>query len=109
PSPRMSPQPARTALVTLTLPDALPISVQPGRVDLPAHPGGLQPAPDHDLGLAADQRRRVAAGLQQARVDALGRGGDPVRLVEVEDRKSTRLNSSHVKLAYAVFCLKKTT
>src|SRR5690606_30418952 len=26
---------------------------------------------------------------------------------EVEDRKSTRLNSSHVKISYAVFCLKK--
>src|SRR5690606_40490452 len=29
--------------------------------------------------------------------------GDP------EDRKSTRLNSSHVKISYAVFCLKKKT
>src|SRR5690606_40597389 len=28
---------------------------------------------------------------------------------EVEDRKSTRLNSSHVKSSYAVFCLKKKT
>src|SRR5436309_7825586 len=29
-------------------------------------------------------------------------------LVDVElDRKSTRLNSSHVKISYAVFCLKK--
>src|SRR5690606_40056942 len=27
--------------------------------------------------------------------------------VLVEDRKSTRLNSSHVKISYAVFCLKK--
>src|SRR5690606_6548311 len=27
--------------------------------------------------------------------------------VELEDRKSTRLNSSHVKISYAVFCLKK--
>src|SRR5690606_41898464 len=27
----------------------------------------------------------------------------------VEDRKSTRLNSSHVKISYAVFCLKKKT
>src|SRR6266496_539367 len=27
--------------------------------------------------------------------------------VEVEDRKSTRLNSSHVEISYAVFCLKK--
>src|SRR5436309_12360216 len=25
----------------------------------------------------------------------------------LEDRKSTRLNSSHVKISYAVFCLKK--
>ena len=28
-------------------------------------------------------------------------------LVEGEDRKSTRLNSSHVSISYAVFCLKK--
>src|SRR5207302_4721779 len=28
-------------------------------------------------------------------------------LVGLEDRKSTRLNSSHVKISYAVFCLKK--
>src|SRR5690606_39842128 len=26
----------------------------------------------------------------------------------LQDRKSTRLNSSHVKISYAVFCLKKT-
>src|SRR5690606_39318749 len=26
--------------------------------------------------------------------------------LEIEDRKSTRLNSSHVKISYAVFCLK---
>src|SRR5436305_7185004 len=29
------------------------------------------------------------------------------RDVAVEDRKSTRLNSSHVRISYAVFCLKK--
>src|SRR5690606_39997912 len=29
------------------------------------------------------------------------------QLVETADRKSTRLNSSHVKNSYAVFCLKK--
>src|SRR5215475_8104113 len=28
-------------------------------------------------------------------------------LAALEDRKSTRLNSSHVKISYAVFCLKK--
>src|SRR5436309_11176462 len=30
-----------------------------------------------------------------------------VPLVGYQDRKSTRLNSSHVKISYAVFCLKK--
>src|SRR3989442_6137325 len=29
------------------------------------------------------------------------------RRVNGEDRKSTRLNSSHVRISYAVFCLKK--
>src|SRR2546430_8090728 len=29
--------------------------------------------------------------------------------VELEDRKSTRLNSSHSQISYAVFCLKKKT
>src|SRR5690606_41699221 len=33
--------------------------------------------------------------------DIVGRG------ITGEDRKSTRLNSSHVKISYAVFCLKK--
>src|SRR5690606_39718513 len=32
---------------------------------------------------------------------------DVAGLVPVSDRKSTRLNSSHVKISYAVFCLKK--
>src|SRR2546430_8177660 len=30
-----------------------------------------------------------------------------VRVVEEQDRKSTRLNSSHSQISYAVFCLKK--
>src|SRR5690606_39636851 len=34
------------------------------------------------------------------------RGGDD-EVAESGDRKSTRLNSSHVKISYAVFCLKK--
>src|SRR5690606_7696227 len=33
--------------------------------------------------------------------------GDSFRIIYVQDRKSTRLNSSHVKISYAVFCLKK--
>src|SRR5690606_41988920 len=31
---------------------------------------------------------------------------DDKRNFKIEDRKSTRLNSSHVKISYAVFCLK---
>src|SRR5690554_7489431 len=34
-------------------------------------------------------------------------GVDPGSLVRAADRKSTRLNSSHVRISYAVFCLKK--
>src|SRR5690625_3062830 len=30
-----------------------------------------------------------------------------VKMIYIEDRKSTRLNSSHVAISYAVFCLKK--
>src|SRR2546426_4402019 len=37
-----------------------------------------------------------------------GYAGPPGRAAsEVEDRKSTRLNSSHLVISYAVFCLKK--
>src|SRR5436305_3649041 len=36
------------------------------------------------------------------------RTGDQLRTVQ-KDRKSTRLNSSHVRISYAVFCLKKKT
>src|SRR5690606_12678127 len=46
----------------------------------------------------------VGLGLGRAlEVVALGVPGDRL------DRKSTRLNSSHVKSSYAVFCLKKKT
>src|SRR5690625_5632339 len=36
-------------------------------------------------------------------------GTNPLRILDskVRDRKSTRLNSSHVAISYAVFCLKK--
>src|SRR2546427_9436610 len=55
-----------------------------------------------------------SGGLQELVVFVLERG-DPLRhflrefayLVVVQDRKSTRLNSSHSQISYAVFCLKK--
>src|SRR6202521_512256 len=37
---------------------------------------------------------------------AAGRG---LRVIGKADRKSTRLNSSHLRISYAVFCLKKNT
>src|SRR5215475_947921 len=40
-------------------------------------------------------------------VRAHGRAGRSEGVNSSEDRKSTRLNSSHVKISYAVFCLKK--
>src|SRR5436309_7659192 len=36
----------------------------------------------------------------------VGEGVRPTAIAD-QDRKSTRLNSSHVKISYAVFCLKK--
>src|SRR6266496_6201714 len=43
-------------------------------------------------------RERLDVEVQDLVLDRLGRHGD---------RKSTRLNSSHVEISYAVFCLKK--
>src|SRR2546427_9093956 len=51
--------------------------------------------------VARRDRRQV---LQGERVLDPVPGGAPVAL---EDRKSTRLNSSHSQISYAVFCLKK--
>src|SRR2546430_11381327 len=46
---------------------------------------------------------RVLLGELPARAQKLGAGP----LAMVADRKSTRLNSSHSQISYAVFCLKK--
>src|SRR2546430_7559675 len=58
--------------------------------------------------LGSDQGRgHEVAG---ARRDPLGRGrlvDDEVQKPDPADRKSTRLNSSHSQISYAVFCLKK--
>src|SRR3712207_7228906 len=37
----------------------------------------------------------------------VGRGGSRTDRHQCSDRKSTRLNSSHANISYAVFCLKK--
>src|SRR3712207_8056302 len=47
-------------------------------------------------------------GLVVAVVEAeAGRRREPREVVAQGDRKSTRLNSSHANISYAVFCLKK--
>src|SRR5436190_18423329 len=52
---------------------------------------------------AADVYQRVCATTPTS----LGAGGDMAMDANEEDRKSTRLNSSHTVISYAVFCLKK--
>src|SRR5438309_7919416 len=52
--------------------------------------------------LAGDGRERACPALRRLAGDDQGR-----RAAQGPDRKSTRLNSSHSSISYAVFCLKK--
>src|SRR5256885_8014542 len=47
------------------------------------------------------------AGPERVVMDALREEGEDGEPGKAEDRKSTRLNSSHLVISYAVFCLKK--
>src|SRR5688572_31685607 len=86
----------RPRLYTLSLHDALPISRR--RLGVAARGEDERHGPVvAELGLGARQASRLAGG--EAEVDEVG----------AEDRKSTRLNSSHSQISYAVFCLKKKT
>src|SRR3712207_7183972 len=62
----------------------------------------LTPAP-HGLGLSQRSVTVSTVGL----VPAIRRLTEEGRNVTLADRKSTRLNSSHANISYAVFCLKK--
>src|SRR3712207_8869647 len=48
----------------------------------------------------------VVRAVPSARLEIYGRGEEQAEL-QRQDRKSTRLNSSHANISYAVFCLKK--
>src|SRR5690625_5424825 len=53
---------------------------------------------------------KQAAQLLDVTLTARGKSsGEPIPMAGIpyQDRKSTRLNSSHVAISYAVFCLKK--
>src|SRR5690606_40649099 len=101
--------PSRPQIYTLSLHDALPIF---DRADAPlpeaealgvgvVHPEDLHALLDPVLEVAAQFVPEVLpiAALEVDRVDILVLLG---RVLGV-DRKSTRLNSSHVKISYAVF------
>src|SRR5256886_11919786 len=57
----------------------------------------------------ADQGRILREGVRVVIYGATNAGKSSLlnRLLGYEDRKSTRLNSSHSQISYAVFCLKK--
>src|SRR5690242_21628228 len=88
--------PATTEIYTLSLHDALPISVH-----------GFSPA------LSAQRRHGEQRLLRRIEQHLLKNWsllwGYALRLTGDRDRKSTRLNSSHMSISYAVFCLKKKT
>src|SRR5690606_40721748 len=93
---------------TLSLHDALPIShrrlVDVGHADRVARAAKKLGTP---LEITLELLRSVRADLVEDR-QGVGEIFLPDRNVDaIEDRKSTRLNSSHVKISYAVFCLKK--
>src|SRR5438132_2563388 len=86
---------------TLSLHDALPIlSVGGGRWPVSETDGAAS-----RLGAAAIRgagRQNAYATPASATASAM-----PPATISVRDRKSTRLNSSHTVISYAVFCLKK--
>src|SRR5690606_42022822 len=91
-------EPAPSALCTLSLHDALPIFVDGGLARI----GVRESVPDVARVLGRQVAAIVWRTYEQSRIEEMAEhAGVPV------DRKSTRLNSSHVKISYAVFCLKK--
>src|SRR2546427_9372896 len=88
---------ATTEIYTLSLHDALPISS-------PWAATSATPAAS-----SASSFTRTTTGWQgRSSTCAQGSNGDRCRsAASSPDRKSTRLNSSHSQISYAVFCLKK--
>src|SRR3712207_7997032 len=89
--------PATTEIYPLSPPDALPISAQIDRLA-----GRQRFAGDDRFDIAKDHLRLPCRrSTHTIMVFLARRGRDRI------DRKSTRLNSSHANISYAVFCLKK--
>src|SRR5437879_10551301 len=88
--------PSAPEISTLSLHDALPICAQ-------AEKSTLQPNVPVESGSAGPLAAKPAPQLN---APAESRSAE---LASAPDRKSTRLNSSHRCISYAVFCLKKKT
>src|SRR3712207_7163838 len=74
------------------------------------HAGLGREVPQHVAGRVAvveDDRRVGEQHADQEVPHHPPGGGEPEDAVVLVDRKSTRLNSSHANISYAVFCLKK--
>src|SRR5438105_12324162 len=90
-----------TEIYTLSLHDALPILSSSRRRRLfPPRVARRRDRPDQAARRRADRRARAGPAGSSARNGTGTRGSS-------RDRKSTRLNSSHEWISYAVFCLKK--
>src|SRR5690606_42111752 len=93
----------------LSLHDALPIwplrvaRGRPRRAARGRHAGRGGPRADGPAAGLAAGRAGLAGGTRPRPADI--RRSRPPAAAETVDRKSTRLNSSHVKISYAVFCL----
>src|SRR3712207_8199993 len=95
---------ATTEIYTLSLRDALPIWPGCYEPEVGARVAGWSPSsrtPWNHPVLAKRARR----GQKMIRRFIVGRHGILSR-IRLSDRKSTRLNSSHANISYAVFCLK---
>src|SRR3712207_7723998 len=62
-----------------------------------------------NVSFAADKEAKPAAARTEARNEAKAADAKEAKesKSDAKDRKSTRLNSSHANISYAVFCLKK--
>src|SRR5690606_41276277 len=101
--------PPHTYIYTLSLPDALPIYREHRRVVDASAEQPPDDQPDQQPARAAGRRlpHRDAAVGQRQPVGSPAQLASPRQCARehvAEDRKSTRLNSSHVKISYAVFC-----
>src|SRR5690606_40065095 len=98
-----------TSCYTLSLHDALPIYLDLADLVVLGQDGaGAEQAQGRRSGKCAEIHAFscVVAAAAAARCAARLPGQGSVPPGAARDRKSTRLNSSHVKISYAVFCLK---